>query len=53
MNGKKITDNWYKYFTSITMGNKIIKVVVRNKNRKELYFNFVMQNKIYKGSSSI
>ena len=35
--GKKITDNWYKYFTSITMGNKIIKVVVRNKNRKELY----------------
>lgn len=35
--GKKITDNWYKYFTSITMGNKVIKVVVRNKNRKELY----------------
>ena len=35
--GKKITDNWYKYFTSITMGNKIIKVVVRNKNRRELY----------------
>ncbi len=35
--GKKITDNWYKYFTSITMGNKIIKVVVKNKNRKELY----------------
>lgn len=35
--GKKITDNWYKYFTSITMGNKIIKVVVHNKNRKELY----------------
>jgi hypothetical protein len=35
--GKKITDNWYKYFTSITMGNKIIKVVVRNRNRKELY----------------
>jgi hypothetical protein len=35
--GKKITDNWYKYFTSITMGNKIIKVVVCNKNRKELY----------------
>jgi hypothetical protein len=35
--GKKITDNWYKYFTSITMGNKIIKVVVRNNNRKELY----------------
>lgn len=35
--GKKITDNWYKYFTSITMGNKVIKVVVHNKNRKELY----------------
>jgi len=35
--GKKITDNWYKYFTSITMGNKIIKVTVHNKNRKELY----------------
>ena len=35
--GKKITDNWYKYFTSITMGNKIIKVVVRNKNKRELY----------------
>lgn len=35
--GKKITDNWYKYFTSITMGNKIIKVVIRNKNRRELY----------------
>lgn len=35
--GKKITDNWYKYFTSITMGNKVIKVVIRNKNRRELY----------------
>lgn len=35
--GKKVTDNWYKYFTSITMGNKVIKVVVRNRNRKELY----------------
>lgn len=35
--GKKVTDNWYKYFTSITMGNKIIKVNVHNKNRKELY----------------
>ena len=35
--GKKITDNWYKYFTSITMGNKVIKVVVKNRNRKELY----------------
>jgi hypothetical protein len=35
--GKKITDNWYKYFTSITVGNKIIKVVIRNNNRRELY----------------
>lgn len=35
--GKKITDNWYKYFTSISIGNKIIKVNVHNKNRKELY----------------
>ncbi len=35
--GKKITDNWYKYFTSISKGNKIIKIVVHNKNRKELY----------------
>jgi len=35
--GKKITDNWYKYFTSISKGNKIIKIVVDNKNRKELY----------------
>ena len=35
--GKKITDNWYKYFSSITMGNKIIKVVIRNNNRRELY----------------
>ena len=35
--GKKITDNWYKYFTSITMGNKIIKVDIRNNNRRELY----------------
>lgn len=35
--GKKVTDNWYKYFTSITMGNKVIKVVVKNKNRRELY----------------
>ena len=35
--GRKINDNWYKYFTSITMGNKIIKVVVRNKNQRELY----------------
>jgi hypothetical protein len=35
--GKKITDNWYKYFTSISVGNKIIKVVVRNNNKRELY----------------
>lgn len=35
--GKKITDNWYKYFTSISKGNKIIKIVVNNRNRKELY----------------
>ena len=35
--GKKITDNWYKYFTSISMGNKIIKIVVHNRNRRELY----------------
>lgn len=35
--GKKITDNWYKYFTSISIGNKIIKINIHNKNRKELY----------------
>ena len=35
--GKKITDNWYRYFTSISMGNKIIKIVVHNRNRRELY----------------
>ena len=35
--GKKVTDNWYKYFTSISIGNKIIKVTIHNKNRKELY----------------
>ena len=35
--GKKITDNWYKYFTSISKGNKIIKINVHNRNRKELY----------------
>ena len=35
--GKKITDNWYKYFTSISIGNKIIKVSIHNKNRRELY----------------
>ena len=35
--GKKITDNWYKYFTSISVGNKIIKINVHNRNRRELY----------------
>ena len=35
--GKKVTDNWYKYFTSISKGNKIIKINVHNRNRKELY----------------
>ena len=35
--GKKITDNWYKYFTSISKGNKVIKINVHNRNRKELY----------------
>lgn len=35
--GKKITDNWYKYFTSISIGNKIIKINVHNRNRRELY----------------
>ena len=35
--GKKITDNWYKYFTSISVGNKIIKINVYNRNRRELY----------------
>jgi cell division protein FtsL len=35
--GKKVTDNWYKYFTSISKGNKIIKINVHNRNRRELY----------------
>ena len=35
--GKKITDNWYKYFTSISVGNKVIKINVHNRNRRELY----------------
>ena len=35
--GKKITDNWFKYFTSISQGNKIIKIVVNYNNRRELY----------------
>lgn len=35
--GKKVTDNWYKYFTSISVGNKVIKINVHNRNRRELY----------------
>ena len=35
--GKKITDNWYKYFTSISVGNKIIKINVHHRIRRELY----------------
>ena len=35
--GKKMGHNWYKYFTSISIGNKIIKINVRNRNRRELY----------------
>lgn len=35
--GKRRYHNVYRYFTSITMGNKIIKVMVHNKNNKELY----------------
>jgi hypothetical protein len=35
--GKKYTDNWYKYFTSISKGNKIIKINIHNRNRRELY----------------
>jgi hypothetical protein len=35
--GQKITDNWYKYFTSISVGNKVIKINVHNRNRRELY----------------
>jgi hypothetical protein len=35
--GKKVNNNWYKYFTSISNGNKVIKIVVRNRNRRELY----------------
>jgi hypothetical protein len=35
--GKKIAHDWYRYFTSISKGNKIIKINVHNKNRKELY----------------
>lgn len=35
--GKRRYHNVYRYFTSITMGNKIIKVMVHNRNNKELY----------------
>jgi hypothetical protein len=35
--GKKIAHDWYRYFTSISKGNKIIKINVNNRNRKELY----------------
>jgi hypothetical protein len=35
--GKKITDNWFKYFTSISKGNKLIKINIHNRNRRELY----------------
>lgn len=35
--GKKMGHNWYRYFTSISIGNKIIKINVNNRNRKELY----------------
>ena len=35
--GKKMGHDWYRYFTSISIGNKIIKINVHNRNRKELY----------------
>ena len=35
--GKRRYHGIYRYFTSISMGNKIIKVMVNNKNGKELY----------------
>jgi hypothetical protein len=35
--GKKMAHNWYRYFTSISIGNKVIKINVHNRNRKELY----------------
>lgn len=40
--GKKYSNNWYKYYTSISMGNKIIKIEVNNKNKRELYDNDVV-----------
>ena len=35
--GKKRYHQIYRYFTSITMGNKIIKVMVKSKNGREFY----------------
>ncbi len=35
--GMKLYQNTYKYFTSFTQGNKIIKVMVNTQNNKELY----------------
>jgi len=35
--GKKVNNNYYRYFTSISKGNKIIKINVNNRNNKELY----------------
>ena len=46
--GKKIANEWYRYFTSISKGNKIIKINVNNKNRKELYDNDVVYIPILK-----
>jgi hypothetical protein len=46
--GKKIANEWYRYFTSISKGNKIIKINVHNKNRKELYDGDVVYIPIFK-----
>jgi len=46
--GKKIAHDWYRYFTSISKGNKIIKINVHNRNRKELYDNDVVYIPILK-----
>lgn len=35
--GKRRYHNVYRYYTSISMGNKIIKIMVNNKNNKEFY----------------
>lgn len=35
--GKRRYHDVYRYYTSISMGNKIIKIMVNNKNNKELY----------------